>query len=83
MRWIEFFKSVNRFSGPYIALFCAFGSAGPKSTGKDNRDSWQALLSFGNNQVVGLDPREPGMGSELELLLGFDDARNVIIWALR
>jgi hypothetical protein len=83
MLWIEFFKSVNRFTGPYIALFCSFGSAGPKSTSKDNKDSWQTPLSFGNDQVVGLAPRASGMGSELGLLLSFDDARDVILRALK
>ncbi|KAA8896217.1 hypothetical protein FN846DRAFT_1023961 [Sphaerosporella brunnea] len=83
MLWREFFKSVNRFSGPYIPMFCSFGSARPNSTSKDNSDSWQTPLSFGNNQAVSLDPRGLGMGSELGLLLSFGDARDVNPWAER
>jgi hypothetical protein len=29
--WVEMFKSVSSTTGPFIAPFCSFGSAGPES----------------------------------------------------
>jgi hypothetical protein len=81
MLWIEFFKSVDPNLGPYIALFCSFGSDGPSmSTIKEN-DSWQTPLSFGTDQVIGMGPRQSARG--LGLLLTFEDALDVMIRTLK
>ncbi|KAA8902470.1 hypothetical protein FN846DRAFT_908554 [Sphaerosporella brunnea] len=76
--WVEFLKTVDQSVGPYIALFCSFGSAGPEPAGSMTPTTTQTPLSFGEGQVVGLAPSGFGQAAELGLLLDFEEAMDVI-----